>query len=610
MTNPLTRLTLTAAIAVGLAWAPNVAAQEVAYTVSMPHLTSGLLHVTVAIGNAPDDTIDVAMPAWSPGFYALQWPSKNVQEVWAEDGDGRALEAIQVDTSRWRIRPVASMVRVHYKVFVGQRAMDDSHATIAGTRSLMYVVGTPPYPVGGPVTITVEAPVGWTFATGLEAVGPGIFTAPDYDTLVDSPIDVAARMDLLSFDDHGARYEVAIRNPHGYDRDMLRDEIQAIVAEQAEMMGGVPFDRYVFLLTGQNRRGGGLEHLNSTTISFKRYDSLTSADYHRLQFLIAHEFFHLWNVKRIRPEILGPFEYSGPQHTRHLYVSEGITDYYAYLSVTRAGLWSRPDFYAELATVIQTLQRAPGRLVTSVEASSWNTWTRSDNAAHTGISYYIKGSLIGLLIDLELRERTNGRKSLDDVLRYLLAEHGLPKPGFSEADGFRTAVERIASDGGGDADFSDFFRRYVSGVEELDYNAALRHVGLRLETDEGPPTRSLGVTTSIDADRLVVAAMPPSGAGYEAGLMTGDILLMLEGDRAVPSTFEARLQSKAAGDMVELLVVRGDRLVTVPVPLQEDRETTFRIEELLDAPARAITLRDAWLQPYEVHGRPMAPPRH
>ena len=599
MTSIFTRLSLTAAITVwGFGWTPGVAAQEVAYTVSMPHLTAGLLHVTLEIGNAPDDVIEVAMPAWSPGGYSLHWASKNVQELWAEDGDGQVLEAVQVDTSRWRIRPVAAMVRVHYKVFVGQRAMDDTHARISGTRSLMYVVGSPPYPASGPVTITVEGPEGWTFATGLEAIRPGVFMAPDYDTLIDSPIDVAEHLDLLVFEDHGANYEIAILNPHGYDRDMLRDEIRAIVAEQVEMMGGAPFERYVFLLTGQNRRGGGLEHLNSTTISFKRYDTLTSADYHRLQFLIAHEFFHLWNVKRIRPEILGPFDYSRPQHTRNLYVSEGMSDYYGSLSVTRAGLWSRKDFYAELATVIRTLQRAPGRLITSVESASWNSWTRSDNAAHTGISYYIKGSLIGLLIDLEMRARTNGHKSLDDVFRYLLSEHGLPKPGFAEQRGFREAVERVTAEGGGERDFSDLFRRYVSGVEELDYNAALSHVGLRLETSTGPPRRSFGVTTSVDADHLVVSAIPPSGAGYDAGLMTGDIILMLNDDRAVPSTIEARLQLKASGDLVELLVVRGDRLVTVPVRLQEDRETTYRIVEIPNASGRAISLRDAWLQPY------------
>ncbi|HAK55137.1 MAG: PDZ domain-containing protein [Vicinamibacterales bacterium] len=598
MTNRFSRLGLVATVAIWVASSPPAAAQDVAYTVAMPHLTGGLLHVTMEIDDAPGDTIDVAMPAWSPGGYGLHWASKNVQELRAEDGDGQPLDAVQVDTSRWRIRPAAPTVRVHYKVYVGPRSMDDSFVRISGTRSLMYVVGDPPYPATGPVTIAVDAPAEWTFATGLTATGPGVFTAPDYDTLIDSPIDVAEQLDLLTFDDHGARYEVAIRNPHGYDPEHFIGEIKAIVAEQAEMMGGVPFDRYVFLLTGQNRRGGGLEHLNSTTISFKRYDDLDSADYHRLQFLFAHEFFHLWNVKRIRPEILGPFDYSGAQHTRNLYVSEGMSDYYGYLSVTRAGLWTRPEFYAELAKVIDTLQSAPGRLVTSVESASWNAWTRSDNSAHTGISYYIKGSLVGLLIDLEMRERTDGRASLDDVFRYLMAEHGLPKPGFAEDGGFQAAVELITAEAGGDRDFSELFERYVSGIEELDYNAALQHVGLRLETDRGQPRRSLGVSMAVDADRLVVSAIPPTGAGYNAGLMAGDVILMLDGDRAVPSTFEARLQAKAAGDPIELLVARGDRVVTVPVRLQNDRATTYRIVEMPNATDRAVSLREAWLTPY------------
>ena len=224
MTNLCTRLSVTAVIMLaGVGWTAAVAAQEVAYTVAMPQLTTGLLHVTLDIRNVPDDTLEVAMPAWSPGGYGLHWASKNVQELWAEDGEGQGLDVVQVDTSRWRIHPVPSRVYVHYKVFVGQRAMDDSHARISGTRSLMYVVGQAPYPAGGPVTITVDGPDGWTFATGLDAIAPGVFTAPDYDTLIDSPIELAEHLDQFAFEDQGARYEIAIRNPHGYDRDLLRD---------------------------------------------------------------------------------------------------------------------------------------------------------------------------------------------------------------------------------------------------------------------------------------------------------------------------------------------------------------------------------------------------
>ncbi len=585
-------------------------AQEVRYTVSMPKPTTGMLDVVMEISNPPGETLDVAMPMWTPGGYSTAWFARNVQELWAEDESGGALQARQVGTSRWRIGSTdpVSTVRLHYRVFTGRTGrqrttprMDDSHVSIHGPAVFMYLIGTPPYPAPGSLTVTIDTPEGWMLATGLESVAPGVFTAPDYDTLIDAPIEAATYLDKFSFEDHGALYEITIRNPHDYDREAFTEEIRRIVSEQAEMMGGVPFDRYVFLLTGINTRGGGLEHLNSTTISFKRYDDTSSPDYQRLQFLIAHEFFHLWNVKRIRPEILGPFDYSKPQHTRNLHVSEGMTDYYGYLTVARAGLWSRELFYEELAKVIETHQSAPGHLVTSAEAASFNAWTPSDNRAYTGISYYTKGSLIGLLLDMEIRGRTENRRTLDDVFRRLLAQYGLPKPGFPEDGGFQDVVEAVTKEGDGNADFSEFFEMYVAGLEELDYNGGLRYVGLELEVNEKEDefAPSLGLTTEESGGQITVTAVDFEGAGYEAGMMIDDIIVALDGERAVPQTFDTRIRSLGVGGEAGLLVLRGDRLITVPVRLEEDRPLEYKIVEDPDASRAAVRTRDDWLQPYD-----------
>ncbi len=579
-------------------------AQEVAYTVSIPRPTTRLVDVTLHVRDAPGETIDVAMPIWTPGGYEPLWHGKNVQELHAVDAQGNPLDTRCVGTSRWRVLSNPGDVRVMYRVYVppsrgGYSRLDDEHFRLTSVGTLMYVVGDEPYPAPGPLTLKINAPDGWVMATGLEATGPGEFAAPDYDTLVDAPVEVARELDVRTFEDHGARYEVAIRNPHNYG-DAFLEEIRAIVAEQAEMMGGVPFDRYVFVMTGTNTRGGGLEHLNSTTISFKRYDETTSSDYHRLQFLIAHEFFHLWNVKRIRPEILGPFDYSKPQHSKNIYVSEGITDYISYLTVARAGLWTRAEFYAELAKVIETLQSKPGRLITSAEEASWRAWTRHDNPAHTEISFYTKGSLIGLLLDLDIRARTEDRRSLDDVFRLLLEEHGLPKPGFDEERGFQDAVERITREGGGDPDFTAFFDAYVSGVEELDYNAYLRHVGLRLEIDEQEERfePSLELELDLDGDLPVVTGLTFDGAAYRAGIMTGDVLLMLAGERVVATTLPTRLRMIGVGGAAELQVLRGDRLVPVTVRLGEERPVTYRIVEDEGATPAHESSRNAWLQPH------------
>lgn len=572
-------------------------AQTVAYTVSIPKPTSSLLHVVMDIRGVQGASVDIAMPAWSPGSYNLHWAAKNVRGLAVQDGAGRRLEAAMADTSLWRIKPAAPAMRVSYDIYMGTATVNDTHATIIGTRALMYLVGRAPYPAAGPLTLAVEAPPGWTLVTGLDEARPGVFTAPDYDTLVDAPIEASPNLEIITFDHEKATYQIVIHARHNYDTARLRDDVRKIVAEEARVMGGAPYHRYVFFFHGSNGGSGGLEHLNSTSITFGRYAQDNVEAYHRFQFVIAHEFFHLWNVKRIRPEILGPFDYSRPQHTRNLYVSEGMTSYYAALALVRSGVWDRQTFYNDLASNIQELQTQPGHLVTSAEMSSWLTWNRPDDPGNVTISYYTKGQILGTLLDLEVRGRTGNRKSLDDVFRQLLAEHGLPKPGFAEDGGFRGAVEKIAASGGATGDFGDFFTRDVSGLDELPYEAMLGRAGLTLEIARAAAVRSIGVATRTDADRLLVDSVPPSGAGYDAGLMPGDVILVLDEERVVPATFGARLNDRRAGSVARLQVMRGDRLLTVPVTLQEDRKPTYKIVEDPNAPASARAVRDSWLRP-------------
>ena len=572
-------------------------AQTVSYTVSIPKPTSSLLHVVMEIRGAQGASADIAMPAWSPGSYGLHWAAKNVQGLSARDGNGRALGAAMVDTTVWRIKPVAPVMRVAYDVYMGTSSVNDTHATITGTRSLMYLIGRAPYPAPGALTVTVEAPPNWKLATGLDAVRPGVFTAPDYDTLVDAPIEASPEVEIITFEHDKVPYEIVIHARHNYDTARLRDDVRKIVAEEARLMGGAPYKRYVFFFHGTNGGSGGLEHLNSTSITFGRYAQDNKSAYQRFQFVIAHEFFHLWNVKRIRPEILGPFDYSRPQHTRNLYVSEGMTSYFAALALVRSGVWDRQTFYDDLATNIQELQTQPGHLVTSAEMSSWLTWNRQDNAANVTISYYTKGQILGTLLDLDLRTRTGNKKSLDDVFRQLLAEHGLPRPGFAEDGGFRGAVEKTAASGAAKGDFGEFFQRYVSGLDELPYDSMLTAAGLKLEISRAPAARSIGAATRTDADRLIVDSVPPSGAGYDAGLMPNDVLLALDDERVVPGTFAARLNDRKAGAIAKLTVMRGDRFLTIPVTLEEERKPTYKIVEDPAASAAARALRDAWLRP-------------
>ena len=579
-------------------WLPAgaLSAQTVSYSVSMPKPTSSLFHVTMEIRGAGGTSLDIAMPAWSPGAYRIHMAASNVQELSAENGAGQPLSAGMTDTAIWRIEPAAEVVRVRYKVYAGTSALNDTHATLNGTRALMYLVGEAPYPAPGELSLKVEAPAGWKIATGLESTGTGSFSAPDYDTLIDAPVEISPELEIVTFEHDGATYEIVVHARHNFDLDKLREDIRKLVAEQVRMMGGTPYGRYVFLFHGRNgQRSGGLEHLNSTTISFGRYAAENEDFYRRFQFVISHEFFHLWNVKRIRPAVLGPFDYSRPQHTRNLYVSEGMTSYYAALSLARSGVWERQEFYDDLSNAIEELQEQPGHLVTSAEMSSWLTWYRPGNSANVSISYYTKGQIIGALLDLELRARTGNRKNLDDVFRFLMSRHGLPKSGFEETVGFQRAVEAIAEEGGGRGDFGDFFKRYVAGLEEIDYNTYLTHAGLRLEIEEADPVRLIAVSTSISDGSLIVQNVPPSGAGYDAGLMPGDVLMALDGEQIVPAAFGDWLNQRKSGDAVSLTVMRSGRLLNIVVTLQEDRKRSYKIVELDAATEGAHQFRERWL---------------
>ena len=390
-------------------------AQTVSYTVSVPKPTSSLLHVVMEIRGAPgrerrhrDAGLVARLLRPALGREERAGVSRRSDGIRprARCGDGRTRRV-------WRIKPVAPAMRVAYDVYmgdlVGQRHARDDH------RHARADVLDRPRAVSGAGRAdgrrSTRRRTG-SSATGLDAVRPGVFTAPDYDTLVDAPIEASPELEIITFEHDKVPYEIVIHARHNYDTARLRDDVRKIVAEEARLMGGAPSKRYVFFFHGTNGGSGGLEHLNSTSITFGRYAQDNKSAYQRFQFVIAHEFFHLWNVKRIRPEILGPFDYSRPQHTRNLYVSEGMTSYFAALALVRSGVWDRQTFYDDLATNIQELQTQPGHLVTSAEMSSWLTWNRQDNAANVTISYYTKGQILGTLLDLDMRARTGNKKSL------------------------------------------------------------------------------------------------------------------------------------------------------------------------------------------------------
>src|SRR5438477_4517240 len=277
----------------------------------------------------------------------------------------------------------------------------------------------------------------------------------------------------MEFETGGARHHLVFSKPNvSMSAAQVSADIQDIVEAAMAIFGKLPYKQYVFLFKVQPQAANSVEHLNSARITVGENDFVTQASYRQVLSTVAHEFFHLWNVKRIRPAVLGPFDYTQEVHTRLLWVSEGITSYYGDLLLERAGIDMPAEYLSRMGAVIDSLEHTPGRRLMSAEGSSWTAWLRSDNAANNTISYYTKGELIGMLLDLEIRARTKNQKSLDDVMRYLLENYANKGVGFPD-DEFLKAVETVAG-----SDFNEFYQTAVQSHQELDYNRYLKQAGL------------------------------------------------------------------------------------------------------------------------------------
>ena len=559
----------------------------------MPKPSSHLFEVTMRIEGLKTPKVDVAMPAWSPGSYFIVNSERNVQEFSATDGGVDPLPFEKTDKQTWRItRGKDTTVVVRYKYYAGPSMsplgttsrltqLDSFHASVTGPNVFMYVVGRSPYPLEGPVSLTIEAPPGWKIYSPLrKAEGNNTLLAENYDTLVDAALEVSSECKELIFEADHRSYHIVIDGNGNYDPEKLVADLKQIVTTEDALFGGPPYSSYTFFfhMTPGAQGSGGLEHLNSTSIFAAKYLFANPAEYRQFLFVCAHEFFHVWNVKRIRPRILGPFDYTREQNTRALYVSEGMTSYYGALLLKRSGLWSRQDLFDYLASEISVLQNSPGRHWMSAEMSSWETWNRSNNSPNASIDYYNKGELLGWLIDIELRTRTKNRRSLDDVFRYLYQEYGLPKPGFDDRNGFEAAVELMARQGGAaDPSFQDFFEHYVRGVDEIPWNRFLNQAGLVLEEKREKPAPYLGFTYRTTDNFLTITTVTAGTPGWNAGLDVNDVLLAWNGEKIDPSLFNDRLREMKIGDMIEFILFRGDRLLKVPVRIGQDERGAYTI---------------------------------
>ena len=585
------------------AQSPN--ASDISFTVSMPQPWTHLLEVEMRVQipaslNVPNET-DLVMPVWTPGSYLIREFERNVQDF-AADANGRALDWSKINKDTWRVKTnSARQWRVTYRVYANEltvrtNELNSDHAFWNNAALLMYPDGR----LNAPSTLRVVPPPGWKVATGLPPVAgqPNTFRAENFDILYDSPFEVS-NFKEIKFEVRGVPHRIVIDGEGNYDPQRMKADVQKIVEAETGMFGSIPYHDYTFILHLRANTGGGLEHLNSTALGFRRFNFATGRGWQSFYGLVAHEFFHLWNVKRIRPDALGPFDYTKENYTRNLWVAEGITDYYGNLMPRRAGLISDRDYLDGLARRIQSFQNTPGRLEMSAEDASFNSWIKEyrpdENSVNSQISYYDKGELLGLLLDLQIRQRTKNAKSLDDVMRYLYHEFYEKNRNYTPAD-FQKACELMAG-----ASLEDFFAQYVRGLKELPYNAVLSAAGLSLNTSGAtemmlvPATSYLGTELDETNGIVTIKNVRAGSPAYEQGLNAKDQIIAFNGARVNKELFETLIAAKRPGDVVQVTLFRDDNLRTLDIKLGGRVDVPYRIVQLPSVSDQQKRIYQSWL---------------
>ena len=571
----------------------------------MPEPHGHLFHVELAV-EQPGDAIVLALPVWTPGSYLVREFARHVEGFAAEDASARPLEVERLDKHRFRVASRgAPLARIRYRVFAHELTvrtchLDGSHGFFNGAGLLLYAEGR----AREAHVLEVVPPPGWRVSTAFAPAGPDtggrwLFSARDYDELVDSPVEIG-RHELAAFSVHGKPHAIALWG-RGADLGRLAGDARTIVEHFAGFMGGLPYERYLFIVHLNASGRGGLEHATSSTLLVKRTGFFPRDAYLETLGLLAHEFLHVWNVKGLRPAALVPYDYAREQYTRLLWWFEGVTSYYEELALVRARLADPQRYLKHLGEELTALARLPGAAKMSLEEASLTAWVKfyrpDENSPNSAVSYYQKGELVALALDLMLR---GSGGTLDDLLRALYRRHtdgGLPEDG----------VERAVAEVVGRDNARAFFDRHVRGTGPVAMD--LEPVGLTVKrrraqafddkggtpgkAEPGPQPGWLGASLG-SGPKLAVSAVREGSPAWRAGLYADDEIVAESGFRVDRAALWDRLCERGPQGSLQLTVFRRDELVQVPVQLAEPPEDTLWLEPVETPTDAQRSAFEAW----------------
>lgn len=585
-------LTLTSAMT-AMAGSPSVS-----YMLGMSRPSTHLLEVEVTFDGLPsgDSMLTLALPVWRTGRYVVLDPAGGVVSFDAFDGSNKPLRWKKTDKRTWMVETSgAPKVVARYEVFADEfaqrtRGLNDERAFVDGTTVFMYSENYRWHPL----TLTVRPYGSWHVTTGLDAVPgkPNTFTAPNYDHLADCPLEIGTQKDFV-FTIDGKEHVLSITGEGNYDSTKLIADISTIVKKQAEFWGGLPYERYVFFLALSPRGSGGTEHINSCVMGARPFIFKDPAAYGKFLGLVSHEFFHTWNVKRLRPAGLQTYDWSKENYVEELWVAEGTTSYYDDLLLVRAGMMTKEEYLSKLAEAINTDRERPGNLRKSLAESSFDAWIgywkSTRHAVNFDTDYYARGAAVSFILDMAIREATRNQRSLDDVLRTMYARFPLGKGGYTNAD-----LEAVCAEVGGKS-FQEFFASYVYGAKQLPWAQALATVGLQLESASPEKKPWLGLTAVDEGGRTRITRVVAGSPAYEAGLDVDDEILALNGYKVRSTDLAARISEMQEGEKAKLTVFRDDKLREFEVIVRLPATPSVRVVKMEKPTALQKATYESWL---------------
>lgn len=558
------------------------------YEISLSHPEQHLFHVTMTIPDVNGE-VEVEIPAWN-ALYQIRDFSSHIQQMEASVGSAKAF-AEKVDKQTWRVTGRGT-ITVRYDTYWDETGpfatqLNGEHAFINPAMILLYVQERR----GEDVQVALsDIPGAWNVASAAHVAAStlgGVRTysveAKSYDALADAPIEIS---NFKEFTIPGLPVDIrAVVHGDNWSQKKIDNDLSRICNYELQLMGGAPFEHYLFILhIGKGAGGGGMEHANSTAIGIPSDEYLSG--------VAAHEFFHLWNVKRIRPATLEPVDYTKEQYTRALWFAEGVTSTYGAYTLARTGIWNKERFYEDLGEQISELESRPADHWQSAEESSLDAWLEKYslyNGPDYSVSYYTKGQVLGDLLDILIRDRTNNEKSLDDVLRGLNTDFAKQGKTYRDSLDIRLEAEKVAG-----GSFEAFFRDYVAAAQPLPYQQTLALAGLELRTVE-QKRAVLGFTPDRESGGTVtVRAVDDASPAAEAGLRSGDVILNWNG-ADVPRSLGRWVRERQPGEIVKVRIRRDEKEQTLQFRLGEEKEVLYQVSEDSHAGEKAKRIREGLL---------------